>query len=299
MTRTFITGATGFTARYFAPLLASLGHEVHGLIRCRDHVDVPGLSAIHECDLTYPEPLRSILDRVRPHHIVHLAAISFVAHSDIEQMYRTNVVGTRQLLEALTMLPEAPRSVLLASSANVYGNKREGMLDEAMSFAPVNDYGVSKVAMEYIASLYAQLLPIIVVRPFNYTGLGQSADFIIPKIVAHARATSPTVELGNIDVARDFSDVRTVVDAYVRLLTEPQAIGESYNVCSSRAVSLKEVLDLVAKLSGHHLDVKVNPDLVRPNEVRYLCGSAAKLQATIGPLESIPLEETLRWMLGA
>jgi nucleoside-diphosphate-sugar epimerase len=136
-----------------------------------------------------------------------------------------------------------------------------------------------------------------VVRPFNYTGRGQSTEFIIPKIVAHARVAARTIELGNIDVARDFSDVRTVVDAYARLLNTPNASGGTYNVCSGRAISLEEMLDLVARLSGHHLDVTVNPSFVRANEVRHLCGSPTRLESVIGPLKQIPIEETLRWML--
>ena len=299
VTRTFITGAASFTGHYLAPLLAELGHEVHGLIHDSDDAEVPGVSMMHKGDLTDLGRIRSIVDEVRPDHVVHLAAISYVAHSDVEQMYRANVIGTRQLLEALASLSDGPRSVLLASSANVYGNRRDGVFDETISLAPGNDYGVTKVSMEYVASLYCQRLPIIVVRPFNYTGRGQSTEFIIPKIVAHAREAKPTIELGNIEIARDFSDVRTVIDAYARLLSAPRAIGGTYNVCSGRAVSLVEVLDLVAELSGHRLNVSVNPALVRSNEVRYLCGSPAKLESIIGSLKSIPLEETLRWMLEA
>lgn len=171
------------------------------------------------------------------------------------------------------------------------------MLEETNSVAPANDYGVTKVAMEYVASLYTARLPLVVVRPFNYTGRGQSTEFIIPKIVAHARVAARTIELGNIDVARDFSDVRTVVDAYARLLSTPDASGSTYNVCSGRTVSLEEVLDLVARISGHHLDVTVNPSFVRANEVRHLCGSPRRLESVIGPLKQIPIEETLRWML--
>jgi nucleoside-diphosphate-sugar epimerase len=297
MTHTLITGAAGFTGRYLAPLLAEQGHEVHGLVHGHDGGKLPGVSHVHEGDLADFQAIRSIIEQVRPDHVVHLAAISFVAHSDIEQMYRVNVIGTRQLLGALATLPESPRSILLTSSANVYGNRREGVLKETDGLSPVNDYGVTKVAMEYVASLYASRLPLIVVRPFNYTGRGQNTDFIIPKIVAHASTAARTIELGNIDVARDFSDVRTVVDAYARLLTTPQALGGTYNVSSGRAVSLEEVLHLVARLSGHRLDVTVNPSFVRANEVRHLCGSAAQLKTVIGPLRQIPLEDTLRWML--
>lgn len=296
MTRTLVTGAAGFTGRYVAHALAERGHEVHGLVHTHEP-DLADIVRAHEADLADLDALKKVVAEVQPDHVVHLAAIAFVAHGDTEQMYRTNVVGTRQLLEALAGSPTTPSSVLIASSANIYGNAREGVLDETVPAAPANDYGVSKVATEYVAKLYASRLPITVLRPFNYTGRGQSVDFLLPKIVAHARARAPVIELGNLDVARDFSDVRTVAAAYAKLLTEPAAIGETFNICSGRAVSLREVVGMVSELSGHPLEVRVNPAFVRANEVRTLCGSPDKLEKAIGPLDSIPLRQTLGWML--
>ena len=147
----------------------------------REHRADAGVSHVHEADLADLSALERIVDDVRPDHVVHLAAVSFVAHSDVEQMYRTNIVGTRQLLEALTRSPVPPTSILVASSANVYGNAREGALDEGVPPTPANDYGVTKVAMEYVARIYRSRLPIIVARPFNYTGKGQSEDFSFPR----------------------------------------------------------------------------------------------------------------------
>ena len=299
MTRTLLTGAAGFTGRYVLRALASRGHEVHAVVHhARDEI---GLDAehVHEADLADFDAVREIVDRVRPDHVVHLAGIAFVGHDDVEQMYRTNVIGTRQLLEALSRMPKAPESVILASSANVYGNAREGALEEGLPATPANDYGVTKASMELVALLYRAKLPLIVARPFNYTGRGQSLDFIIPKIVAHALKRAPVIELGNLEVARDFSDVRCVADIYARLLEAPQAVGETFNICSGRAVSLNQVLELVSELSGHKFDVQVNPAFVRENEVRTLWGSAAKLESVLGPLPSIPFEDTLRWMIEA
>lgn len=294
--RTLITGVAGFTGRYVARLLAGRGHELHGIV----HESATNLDDVHrtyEGDLADLPTVRRIVDDVRPDYVIHLAGIAFVAHSNIDQIYRSNVLGTRQLLEALASLSQSPRSVLLASSANVYGNACEGELDESTSFAPANDYGVSKVAMEYVAGLYASRLPLIIARPFNYTGRGQSSRFIIPKIIDHAREKSAMIELGNIEVARDFSDVRAVAEIYVRLLAETRAIGGTYNVCSGTAVTLQQVLEMVWSLSGHRFEVRVNPMFVRSNEVRVLQGSKKKLESVIGSVPSVPLEETLRWML--
>jgi len=297
MPRTLVTGAAGFTGRYVVEELAALGHEVHAIVHHASDGPIDGVREVYEADLTNLDAVSGAVAAVRPDHVIHLAAIAFVAHGDIDQMYRTNVVGTRQLLEALAQADARPASVVVASSANIYGNAREGQLDEDLPAAPANDYGVSKVASEYVASLYASRLPIAITRPFNYTGRGQSDSFLIPKIVSHVRRGADVIELGNIDVARDYSDVRTVADAYARLLTTPAAIGETFNICSGRPVTLKEVIDLAAQISGRRMDVRVNPAFVRANEVRTLSGSAAKLERTIGPLKDISLEDTLRWMI--
>lgn len=297
MTRTLVTGAAGFTGRYLTSLLAGQDHEVHGVVHYIPDETIADAAAVYVADLADRKAIARVVDEVRPQHVVHLAGIAFVGHDDIEEMYRANVVGTRQLLEALTRLEERPRSVVIASSANVYGNAHEGVLEESFPSAPANDYGVSKVAAEYISQIYATRLPLIVVRPFNYTGRGQSDSFLIPKIVDHARQRAPVIELGNVDVARDFSDVRAVIDAYARLLDAPQAIGGTYNICSGRAVTLREVLELVSSLTGHRFEMRVNPALVRSDEVRSLSGSAVKLEEVIGKLVHIPLQETLRWML--
>lgn len=297
MTRVLITGATGFTGRHLAPLLAAAGYEVHGTVHGAQGNPVPGIAKLHSVDLADFGSLAAAIADVSPDKVVHLAAIAFVAHSDVGEMYRTNVLGTRNLLHALAGQEKKPRSVLLASSANVYGNAREGVLDEDTPAAPVNDYGITKAAGELVASAYRDRLPIIVARPFNYTGRGQSPDFLIPKIVSHVLEGAEEIELGNLDVERDFSDVRGVADAYARLLEAKGAVGSTFNICSGRAVSLRKVIDLVRAISGRNLDVRVNPAFVRPDEVKRLWGSPAKLEKTIGPLAMPPLEETLHWML--
>lgn len=297
VTRTLITGIAGFTGRYLASLLTERGHEVHGVVHHIPSKPVVDAAAIHLADLSSRSAIARVVEDVQPDHVAHLAAIAFVGHDDIQDMYRSNIVGTRQLLDSLAMLRCRPRSVIVASSANVYGNARAGILDEDMPLAPVNDYGVSKLAAEYVAQVYASRLPLIVVRPFNYTGRGQSEHFLIPKIIAHARRRAPVIELGNLDVARDFSDVRSIVDSYARLLGAGEAIGGTFNICTGRAVSLGELLEMVSATTGHRMEVRVNPAFVRSDEVKTLAGSATRLEGIIGKLVDIPLPETLRWML--
>ena len=295
--RLLVTGADGFTGRYLTEAMASRGWAVHGLVHRTPDTPVAGLTQACVADLTDAQAVARVVEQVQPTHVAHLAAIAFVAHGDAEAMYRTNLVGTRHLMQALTTLTERPQSVLLASSANVYGNSTAGTIDEKVAPAPANDYAVSKLAMEHVAHLYADRLPSVVARPFNYTGVGQGLAFLLPKIVDHVRRRAEVIELGNIDVARDFSDVRMVVDAYSRLLETPAAVGGTFNVCSGKAYTLQEVLDLACDVAGHHMTVRVNPAFVRANEVKVLLGSRQKLEACIGPLQPYALRDTLAWML--
>lgn len=297
--KALITGVTGFTGRYMAEELAAHGYEVHGLSYRPLQGELPAsIAAIHCCSLNEPQMLKDLLLELRPSHVVHLAAVSFVAHADADAIYRANLIGTRHLLEALRPVADGLAAVILASSANVYGNT-EGVLDESSPFAPANDYAVSKTAMEYLARLYQRQLPLIITRPFNYTGVGQSEQFLIPKIIAHTRRGAEFIELGNLDIARDFCDVRDVVRAYRRLLETQDAIGQTVNICSGTAHTLQYVLQQAALISGHQMQVRVNPAYIRSADVKNLFGCNARLTRLIGEQKPIELRETLRWMIEA
>ncbi len=294
MTRALVTGIDGFTGRYLAACLRNAGYTVAGLSHSRAE-DSPD---IHACDLRDQSQVAEVVARVQPDVVVHLAAVSFVAHGDVDEIYLANVVGTRHLLEALAHHAGNVRRVVLASSANIYGNSEAQVLTEEVPPAPANDYAVSKLAMEFMAKLWADRLPITIVRPFNYTGVGQSERFLLPKIVSHFRRRAPVIELGNLNVVRDFSDVRTIVHCYQRLL-EPAAPGGVFNLCSGQGHSLQDVLAMMRRLSGHSIEVRVSPSLVRANEVLTLVGSRARLDAAVGRVPDIPLTDTLQWMLSA
>lgn len=295
--RVLITGIEGFTGGHLASVLALAGYEVFGLARSAPRRTINHCAAVHVCDLLYRDGLARVVADLRPHYVFHLAGISFVAHGDVEEIYKANVIGARNLLDAMASHGKDVRGVMLASSANVYGPGDGRPMTEETPFAPANDYAVSKIAMEYAASLYRARLPIIIVRPFNYTGVGQSAEFLAPKIVSHLRQRATAIELGNLDVARDISDVRMVVDAYQRLMETPAAFGQTINVCSGVAHSLRDILTTAQTLAGHDMAVTVNPQFVRINEVRQLLGDPARLIGLIGPLKSYSLADTLGWML--
>ncbi len=294
-----ITGISGFTGRYMAAELASHGWEVWGLASNADQVRAGAApDRMLVADLTDEASVREAVRQARPNAVVHLGAVAFVGHGAAADFYRVNLIGTRNLLEALWIAPTRPDCVLLPSSANVYGNRVSGPIDEAVAPDPVNDYAVSKLAMEWMARLWMDRLPVVITRPFNYTGVGQSEDFLIPKIVGHFKRRAPLIELGNLDVWRDFSDVRTVVSVYRQLL-ELAPAGQTFNVGSGQAHSLREVLALAAEASGHQLEVRVNPAFVRANEVKSLCADTGLLRAAIGPWHNVPLHDTLHWMLAA
>ncbi|XOZ33093.1 NAD-dependent epimerase/dehydratase family protein [Halomonadaceae bacterium KBTZ08] len=290
--RVLVTGSNGFTGRYLVRELAQAGHEVLGL----------GESA--GCDWQVPlqdaAGLAEAVDAIAPDAVVHLAALAFVGHDNPNAFYEVNLAGTRNLLAALAGARRPPGCVVLASSANVYGNQGREVLSEELCPNPANDYAVSKLAMEYMAATWRETLPIVVTRPFNYTGVGQPEHFVIPRIVAHFRRREPAIELGNLDVWRDFSDVRSVAQVY-RALVEMAAppVGQTLNIASGQCQSLRGILALCRELTGHDPELRTNPDRVRANEVTRLRGDTTRLHACIGDWWQPPLRETLRWMLEA
>jgi len=291
--RALITGIQGFTGRYMAAELKANGYEVIGL--GSQLSDEPGY---HQVDLADGAALRELLATIQPDVVVHLAALAFVGHGAADAFYRVNLIGTLHLLEAIDACGKELDCVLLASSANVYGNASAGLLSESTPPAPANDYAVSKLAMEYMASLWHNRLPIVITRPFNYTGVGQEDNFLLPKIVSHFRQCVDKIQLGNLDVSRDFSDVRAVVKAY-RGLIEARPLGQTVNVSSGNSHSLREVIEMCVAFTGHQIEVEVNPAFVRANEVKILCGDNSRLVELVKGWQTPRLEETLSWMLSA
>ena len=292
--RVLVTGSEGFTGRYVCEELASDGWEVWGA-GSQSQPDNPLYLHI---DLLRPETLSPIVEVIRPDVVIHLAASAFVAEQDPTIFYRVNLIGTRHLLAMLSASETPPACTVLASSANVYGNANSEILDENEPLQPANDYAVSKLAMEYLAKTYMDRLGIVITRPFNYTGIGQSQRFLIPKIVTHFRANAPIIELGNLDVAREFCDVRDIAGYYCEL-ARVQPCGNTVNLCSGQTHTLTDVLEMASDITGHQLDVQVNPTFVRPNEVKRLCGDASKLAAITGKTAAYQLVDTLGWMLAA
>lgn len=285
MARVLVTGLHSFTGPYVANALRAMGHQV------------VGTDPSPSFDLRDAIRVAQAVKRAQPEMVVHLAALSSVTHADAAELYAVNAVGTEHLLRALTEHAAGVRKVLLASSANVYGNVvNAGPIDEDTPPAPVNHYACSKLAMEFIARTWFERLPIVIARPFNYTGVGQTENFLVPKLVAHYAQRRPVLELGNIDVERDFSDVRMLADAYSRLL-ESDAAGIVVNICSGRPRSLRSILEELRKITGHEPELRTAENLVRRAEVRTLTGCSARLRKLIGKPRYEEFKPTLQWMV--
>ncbi len=290
--RVLVTGAAGFTGRHLCTLLRTAGYRVAGLVEQGEATPENFVA-----DLVDPQQTGRVIAEFEPDLVVHLAAISFPGHADGARIYRTNVEGSYTLLDALARAARPPRHVLLPSTGTVYGRVESSALEESAALAPVSHYAVSKLAMEYVAGQFQASLPITIVRPFNYTGPGQKEPFLVPKIVRHFADGASRIELGNVDVVRDFLDVRVVAEVYRRLLETPQAAGGTFNLCSGRGVSVRAIVQALEAVAGRPMEIHVNQEFVRAGEPARIVGSAARLERAIGLLPDIALTTTLADML--
>ncbi len=276
--RILITGAQGFTGRYLSVLLRQSGHEVFAL-----QADIRDLAV-----------LSAEVKAVNPTHIVHLAGISFTLDGKDINIYQVHLMGSENLLKACMEIRKNLQKIILVSTCHIYGLEHgDAPLDENTPPAPRTHYAISKFDMECIAENYRDALPLLITRPFNYSGQAQESRFLIPKLVRHFHERLPEIELGNIDIARDFSDVRWVAQVYRALLdSEYEGI---VNLCSGRALSIRYILDYLRQQSGHDLQVLQKTDLIR-KECMVQVGDRTRLDQWVD-IQPYPFESTLDWML--
>lgn len=257
-------------------------------------------------DLGKPGALDEYLLDGPPDAVIHLAGQTFVPQSfkDPAGTLQVNLLGTLNLLESLKRCGFSG-AFLFVSSGDVYGQVAEEQLPitEAFLPRPRNPYGVSKVAAELLCQQWSFAEPwrMMVARPFNHIGVGQKADFVIPAVarqIARIRQglQDAFIEVGDIDVTRDFLDVRDVLTAYFGLL-DRGATGETYNVCSGREYRVRDLIGQMATLAGVELEIRQDPQRMRRAEQRRVCGSHAKLHAQTGWKPAIAMEQTLQAVL--
>ncbi len=290
--RVLIFGIDGFTGNHLSAYLQNAGYDVYG-------TSYSGTSGkTFKVDITYKADIDTVLREVVPDFIIVLSGISFPAHGHNEDFYAINTIGAINILDVLIHLNQNPKKIIMASSATVYGNQGLEVLDETLCPKPTNHYGASKYAMESLARNYFEKLNIIIARPFNYTGINQEDNFLIPKIIKHFKEMKQTIELGNIDVSREFNDVGYVCEIYKKLL-ESSVSSEVVNLSANRGIKLLDVIDMMNEMAGYNIEVKINPDFVREGEIKTLTGSCEKLFGLIGEVEQKEFKETLRDMLEA
>lgn len=285
--RALVTGSNGFVGRWLIAHLESLGDQVTGLDA--------------EVDVTDAAAISSAVQAAAPEAVFHLAAQASVgaSWSDQAATYLVNTVGSVNVLCAAAACASPPR-VVLVSSSEVYGKVGPSDLPirEDQPFAPVSPYAASKAAAE-IAAIQSWLgsgVEVVRARPFNHTGPGQRTDFVVPALarqVAEAvQSGASALYTGNLDARRDISDVRDVVRGYRALAVSGKA-GEAYNVCSGKAVSIREVAERLLRIAGVELPIVVDPERVRPVDLAELRGDPSKICEATGWSPEVDLDDTL------
>ncbi|MFC2166269.1 GDP-mannose 4,6-dehydratase, partial [Acidobacteriota bacterium] len=257
-------------------------------------------------DIRKETDLSALVATIQPEWVFHLAAISNVKHSweKREETLETNLTGTFNLFEALRK--HAPQArVLYVSSSDVYGvvSPATKALDEQHAVDPVNPYALTKIGGEILCRFYSQIedLDIVIARPFSHTGPGQSPDFVcsdwafqIAQIEKEHK--KPQIKVGNIDVKRDFLDVRDVVNAYILLMKKGEK-GEIYNISSGNAISLREILTILLSFSTEVIEIEVDPKRKRKIDIPLLVGDCQKFKRITSWEPNIPLSQSLHELL--
>jgi GDP-4-dehydro-6-deoxy-D-mannose reductase len=297
--RALVTGATGFVGRYLVSALRAGGAAV---FECGGPTDGPGAFAL---DLEDSSTIAAALDLARPDLVFHLAAQTFVPESFASPVatYRTNVIGTANLANAVREYARdrAMPRIVFTSSAEVYGSRPpvDMPLRETEMPAPATPYAASKLGAEAIVLAEARGLglDVVIARAFNHIGPGQNERFVVPSFARQlariAAGASPLMLVGNLNAVRDFLDVRDVVAAYLALARDG-ARGEIYNVCSGAGRTVRDVLRELIAIAGVPVEVREDPERMRPLDVPVFVGSAQKLEAATGWHPQIPLSQSLR-----
>jgi len=294
-----ITGIGGFVGPHLARHLIEAGHEVVGIERSQR--DVPGCRVV-SCDILDMKHVDMVVEQSRPDFVFNLAAVNSVGESmkDPEITRNVNIDGARNVLDSmLRHCPDA--SVLMVSTAHVYGIPSMLPISESHPLNPISPYASSRAEQEALAVEYFRKhgLKIVVSRSFNHTGPGQAPGFICSdfarQIADIENGSEPVMKVGNLSSRRDFTDVRDIVRAYLLALEKCRA-GEVYNVCSGRAYSAKDILGMLLGMTDKKISV-VEDKTARKGDIPVLVGNNSKFVNATGWHPDIPFEKTLRDLL--
>lgn len=291
MKRLFVTGDRGFVGQALKKLV------INGSVQGWQWLD-----AAEPIDVTQYDKLSSVLRRLQPDVVIHLAALTFVPDSFKEprRTFEVNFLGTLNLLSALHELDFKGR-LLFVGTGDVYGRVPEELfpITESTLLKPRNPYAVSKLAAEALAYQWSQThgMDIVLVRPFNHIGPGQHDSFVIPALARQVieiklKRRAPEIVAGDLEVTRDFTDVRDVARAYCAVLEQGES-GEVYNICSGQEYVIHELLKRMLQLADVKVELRADPAKLRPSEQRRIVASAEKLRRQTGWRPQIAIEESL------
>lgn len=284
---TVVTGAAGFIGSWLCALLRSLGEKVR-------EIDLP------HCDIGDTARLTRVLERAAPEHIYHLAAQASVRRSwqDPAHTWRSNAGGTVSLLEAARAACPGAKVVVMSSAGVFDGARVDAPLTENHPPAPLSPYAASKLAAESAARHYLAVhaLRVVIVRPFNVIGPGQSQEYLIPslshRLAAAVRSDHSHITVGNLDARRDFLDVRDAVRG-LRLLMQDGQPGEVYHLCTGVGTPIRALVETMISLTGRPLTYRQDPTLVRGADAPGLVGDPGKTRWLTGWQATVPLATSL------
>jgi GDP-4-dehydro-6-deoxy-D-mannose reductase len=305
--KVLVTGIAGFVGSHLAELLLKKGDEIFGIcLACESLENIREIKKdlhLTNCDMTDFDHLSKVVKRINPDEIYHLAALSSVGKSFAHptDTIEVNIRGTLYLLEVLRNARKDVR-ILIVGSSDMYGivKPKDIPITEEKPLLPVSPYGSSKAMCDLLAHQYFKSYGVqaIRVRAFNHTGPRQMIGFMVPDFASQiakieAGILPPVMKVGDLSSKRDISDVRDIVTGY-RLLMKKGKTGEAYNICSGKAYSIKNVLEVLISLSKKKIKVKLDQKRRRPAEIPILVGDNSKIKKTTGWKPKIPIEKTLQ-----
>jgi GDP-4-dehydro-6-deoxy-D-mannose reductase len=298
--KVLITGAGGFVGKYLTKALINKNMEVLGVSRSSGFLN-GNPDDRYKCDVLKKGQIKRIIANYRPDYIVHLASPAFIPNSlrNPKKTYRTIFNGTLNLLECIYEL-RLPVRFLHVSSADVYGRGIQNCLKEDDPYDPINPYSSAKACSELLCRQFFLTydLDVVIARPFNHTGPEQSIDFVCSNFAYQIASMRPDDEkviyTGNVDVSRDFLDVRDVVEAYTLLLNKGKP-GEVYNVCSGKGILIREIIDKLFTIANYP-DGKfsIDPRKARKDDIKSRIGDNGKIISETGWRPNIDITETLK-----
>ncbi len=310
--KTLITGITGFAGSHLAELLISMGHDVCGTVRPRSPMNnlsphvIKNIKLI-ECELKDSVAVNSMISKVLPDEIYHLAAQSFVPTSWVSPIdtIQNNIIGQLNIFEAVRNLKLYDTGIQIACSSEEYGLVYEDELPikETNDLRPLSPYAVSKVAQDMMGYQYFKSygLKVFRTRAFNHTGPRRGEIFVTSSFAKQIAMIekglmNPVISVGNLDAKRDFTDVRDTVRAYVDIVKSGEP-GDVYNIATNTTIRIGDMLDMLIAKTDIPIEIKLDPARLRPSDVPVLHGDYSKINTQTGWKPQFSFEQTIEDLL--